>query len=215
MHLMKFTRTTLVLLLTSSCTALSWGQATVAALNQNLLWAGIENPVNITSVAPFDDVRITGGTAIGLEFKGDRHAGLSIVPNPDSETVSVAMRLGEAAVTSAAVFRVKALPSPVVRFGRAAEGDSLTSEELASGTLRAWVPELNEDVELIWHGFILNTLVDGTIEQYTSEGSQLTDAMRQALAEAPSGSGLFFNGLAIETPDGQRHEAPNILLFKQ
>lgn len=212
MHIQNLT---LSFLLTLSTAAVAWGQATVAALNQNRLWAGIENPINITSVAPFDDVRITGGEAVDLEFKGDRHASLAIVPDPDAESVSVAMRLGEAAATSAAVFRVEALPHPVVRFGRAEPGDSLSAEVLASANLAARVPEMDEDLALIWHGFSLSMLVEGVLEHYASENDQLTSDMRTALSEAPKGTNLFFSRLTLETPDGKRHEAPNILLFKR
>jgi hypothetical protein len=215
MHFIPSPPTALAFLLTLSAASAAWGQATVAALNQNRLWAGIENPVNITSVAPFDDVRITGGEALRLEFKGDRHASLAIVPDPAVETVSVAMRLGEATATSAAVFRVEELPQPIVRFGRAEPGDSLTADALASADLTARVPEVDEDLALIWHGFTLSTMIDGVLEHYASESDQLTSAMRTALEEAPRGTSLFFNRLAIETPDGKRHEAPNILLFKK
>ena len=215
MHHQNFTLPALSLLLTLSAASVAWGQATVAALNQNRLWAGIENPVNITSVAPFDEVRVTGGEAVDLEFKGDRHASLAIVPDPDAESVSLSMRLGDASVTSAAVFRVEAVPQPVVRFGRAEPGDSLTADVLASAALSARVPELDENVALIWHGFSLSMLVDGELAHYASESAQLTAAMRAALAEAPQGTSLFFNRLVLETPDGKRHEAPNILIFKR
>jgi hypothetical protein len=195
--------------------AVGFSQATVAALNQNVLWAGIDNPVNITSVAAFNEVRLTGGTAHDLEFKGDRHAALSIVPDAGAESVSVALKLGDQAVTSAAVFRVRLLPQPAVRFGIAEQGDSLTQNELTSQALQAILPGVEEPVELTWKGFQLSTMVDGNINNYTSDSNQLTAEMKQALASAPSGTGIFFNRMAIETPDGQVHEAPNVLVFKR
>ena len=202
------------LLLCSWCSPL-FSQATVAALNQNQLWAGIENPINVTSVSPFDQVRVTGGTATDPEFQGDRHASLAIVPTADTGSVSIALKLGDAPVTAAAVFMVRPLPVPAVKFGTAQPGDSLAAPACAANQLTAAVPDLGELVKLVWHGFSMSTMIGGEITQYTSDSDQLTPEMRAALAAAPKGAGIFFNRMAIETPDGRQHEPTNLLYFKQ
>ena len=190
-------------------------QATVAALQQNYVWAGINNPMDVTSTLPFDAVRLTGGSMTEIELKGDRHAQFMVLPEPGAETVSMALTLGHAPATSAAVFRVKVLPSPAFRFGNVTSGDSASTEQLLNSQMVARMEAIELDVELTWRGFSMSTMIDGDIEVYTSTTNELSQEMKSALSEAPAGTNLFFNNMQVETPDGAFHTGEAILLFKR
>lgn len=198
---------------------LPWGQiraqATAAALHQNILYAGIENPVDITSVQKFNNLRLSGGAAVELTFNGERHAQLNVLPDEQAQTVSIALRWEDGPVHSASVFRVRPLPAPSVVLRHGQSGDTLSSAALDELQLRATVRGIDFDVPLLWQGFQLATSLREQEQTFTSASNQLTPAMREAIHTLPSGGRLEFSDMRLQLPNGDSHRAPSIVLYKR
>jgi hypothetical protein len=190
-------------------------QATAAALHQNILYAGIENPVDITSVQPFNNLRLAGGSAVELTFNGEQHAQLSVLPDDHAQTVSIALRWEDGPVHSAAVFRVRPLPAPSVVLRHGQSGDTLASAALNELQLRATVLGIDFDVPLLWQGFQLATTQGAEVQTFRSESDQLTPAMREAIRTLPSGGRLEFRDMQLHLPGGVPKQAASIVLYKR
>ncbi len=191
------------------------GQATAAALHQNILYAGIENPVDVTSVQPFNHLRLSGGAAVELTFNGQRHAQLRVLPDAGAQSVSLALRWDDGPVHSATVFRVRPLPAPTIFMRHGQSGDTLTAEALDQLELRAAVQGVEFDVPLTWQGFELITQRGNESTAYRSTTEALTPAMRAAIRDLPSGSSLHFRDLRLQLPNGSSHRAASIVLYKR
>lgn len=190
-------------------------QATMTALNQNAIWAGIENPLEVTSVQPFDDVQVNGAQRLRLEMQGKLHASFSVLPDAGAESVSISLRNGNESPHAAAVFRVLPLPAPEVQFGNFISGGTVSEEALELSELTAFVPGIPDSVPLIWTGFHLSIMEEKVLDHFHSDTQALTADMRKALKRAKKGANIFFSSITIETPDGATHIPENILLFKQ
>lgn len=190
-------------------------QATVAVLNQNAVWAGIENRLEVTCIHAFDEIHVHGARRTHFQMQGMQHAAFSILPDAGAETVSISMRNGTGSPQAAAVFRVVPLPPPNVQFGTFVSGQRVSDEALEMAEMRAAIPGIGEEVPLVWIGFQLSILQDKKLDHYQSDGQDLTSGMRKALSRAKKGANIFFTGITIETPDGARHLAEDLLLFKQ
>lgn len=190
-------------------------QSTAAALFQNILWAGIPNPVDITSVNGFSDVHVVGGTVSQMDFSGNRHAQLLILPDPGAASVSCTMKREDGSVHSAAVFQVNPLPAPVIAMGLVNTGDTLSIGELAQLQFTAELEHLEIDIPFEWKGFQLSTFSGGRVVTFASDDQHLTPEMLRGLEALPSGTQLLFSSVEVGTPDGVTHRAPNFLVYKR
>ena len=190
-------------------------QATMAALNQNAVWAGIENPIEVTSVHPFDDVQVSGAERLNFEMKGTQHASFSVVPQAGAQSMSLSIRQGSSTPQAAAVFRILPLPAPEVQFGTFESGGSVSEDALEFSELSAVIPGVSDSVPMVWTGFHLSIMEEKDLDHFHSDTQALTPEMRKALKRAKKGANIFFSNITIETPDGATHIPENILLFKQ
>jgi len=180
----------------------------VAADNMNIFYAGVDNPISVSS-AGFSPsqlkISISGcGAAISKDAKGNY-----IVTAKSTGTcmVSVAANTPEGIKQQGApkIFRVKGIPPPVLKIGGKLATTNLefTRSEFASiGGVGAESPGFMFPVNMVVKSFSIELLENGTLVPYNCPTNNLTLAAKTALSRVRVGQRVFFENIKVQTPTG-------------
>ncbi|MBK6444039.1 MAG: gliding motility protein GldM [Bacteroidetes bacterium] len=179
----------------------------VSADKMNVLYIGVDNPMSISVPGVSNDkVRVSiaggGGTLKPNPTLGGGHY-MATVSNIGEAEIKVTAEIGGKQMPMGAFkYRVKRVPDPVA-FISNSKGGPINKNLLMAGTL---IPKLeNFDFELFFKITNFKMSISGKgkdPQDFDSQGNQLTEKMREALAKCRAGDKVFFEYIKARMDKG-------------
>lgn len=177
----------------------------VSATRMNVLYLGIENPIEVSVSGISSDrisVSMTGGTI--------RKAASGYIARPTKEGVcEIAVTATEGGTTKrmgVKKFRVKALPDPVASlFGMDAKMTEITKALLsvAQGIEAQFPKDFDFDMKFQVLGFTVGVNVNGYTIKKDAQGPQFTPDQKKMFAAVGSGSQVTITNIRVRGADGK------------
>ena len=181
------------------------GYAVIAPTKMNVLYAGIDNPVDIavSGYNPKDiEVSATNAYVVGENGKYIFHPRL-----PGNVVVKLTSK-GETIQKSE--FRVKQLPEPYAHFAEK-RGGIITKEVLLNGNLKAeMAPDFDFTVDFVITKFKVYGVLGGFAQEYPSESAELTVHQRAFIEKLQKGDKIYFTDIECVGPDGRTMKLPTL-----
>jgi len=195
----------------------------VSATGMNVLYTGIDNPIDISvpGVGP-DKIKIskiTNGTVTTGKVKnpsGEFFRGNWIVkpttPGQKCQIYVTADINGKPTTYDPIEYRVKPLPTPIAVFGGKSGGSISRGSAVAVQQVFATLPDF--DFQLIYNitGFTLLYNDRGEDFELKSEGSSLTTQQKALVGRLTRGKNLFIKDIRAVGPDGRSKDLPAVIL---
>jgi hypothetical protein len=189
----------------------------VAPVKMNVLYIGIENPVNIS---------VSGYTSNEVQVQIDNGK----IEGSSGEYVVKPKTPGKAMITVSAngkvvketAFRVKFLPEPVVALNppagssRLIKGGAITKEALLkAGGIMATVESAEFDVPIKVASFAMGTITTGNNQttEETSDGGNFSTAQLNIIKSLDKGQKIIIDDIAASGPDGKARKMPVSMVF--
>ena len=181
----------------------------VSATKMNVLYLGVENPVDI-SVSGVSPDRISVSMTGGSIAKSGRGG---YVARPSKEGVcEIAITANEGGVTKrmgTKQFRVKSLPDPVASlFGMDVKSSEISKGVLmvAQGIEAQFPKDFDFDMKFQVLGFKVGVTVGGFFQEKIASGAQFTAAQKQLMSSLGSGSQLTITDIRVRGADGKERK---------
>jgi hypothetical protein len=189
----------------------------VETVKMNVLYIGIENPVNIS---------VSGYTPDQVEVKTDN----GIIEGSNGKYVVKPKTPGQAVITVSAkgkpvqerAFRVKFMPEPVVALNplpgssRLIKGGEITKETLLkAGGIIATVESAEFDLPIKVASFALSTITAGnnqSMEALSNDG-KFTSVQEQIIKSLNKGQKIIIDDIVASGPDGKARKMPVSMVF--
>lgn len=181
----------------------------VSATKMNVLYLGVENPVDI-SVSGVSPDRISVSMTGGSIAKSGRGG---YVARPSKEGVcEIAITANEGGVTKrmgTKQFRVKSLPDPVASlFGMDVKSSEISKGVLmvAQGIEAQFPKDFDFDMKFQVLGFKVGVTVGGFFQEKIASGAQFTAEQKQLMSSLGSGSQLTITDIRVRGADGKERK---------
>lgn len=184
---------------------------TVASDNMNIFYVGVNNPVSVSSAgfSPSDlKVNVSG---CGAELKVDGSGKYTLTAKSTGTcmvTVMAKTNEGYKQQGPPKMFRVKSIPSPVLKIGNklAISNLEFTRNEISTiGGVGAESPGFMFPVNMIVKSFDLEIRGASGIDQYPCPGNHLTAKAKDAIGKMKPGQKAYFDNVKVQTPTGIIH----------
>lgn len=183
--------------------------ASVFLEKMNVLYAGVENPVNISagsSGLEKMNVSFTGGGSM-TPSGGGRYIIKPVTVGPANINVTVNGK------TTPFAMRVKRLPDPTAMVGQSKGGSISAATFKAQGGLFARLLESDFDAPFQVVSYVLGAN-GGSFQTYQegpNDGARWTGNAATIVSRATPGSSIFFDRIRVKGPDGLVREIPPII----
>jgi gliding motility-associated protein GldM len=194
----------------------------VAPTGMNVLYTGIENPIDVSVPGVGPDkikLRVTNGTLTTGRVKnpsGQFFGGNWIIkPDAPGQNVQVYVTAdinGKPMQFKPSEFRVKPLPIPVAIFANKSGGEVSKNTAISQQGVFATLPDF--DFQLVYEvtGFTVLTSDRGEDFEEKSATSNLTPAQKNLINRLTRGKNLFIKDIRAKGPDGRVKDLPPIIL---
>jgi len=196
--------------------------AVVSATGMNVLYTGIDNPIDVSVPGVSPDkvkLRVTNGVLStgrvrnpdGEYFRGN----WIIKPNQPGQRVQVYVTAdmnGKPMTYAPIEYRVKPLPTPVAVFAGKSSGLISKASAVAAQGVFATLPDF--DFQLVYNITEFTVLYSERGEDFEmrSTGSNLTSQQRELIGRLTRGKNLFIKDIRAEGPDGRAKDLLPIIL---
>jgi gliding motility-associated protein GldM len=203
---------TFVSLLIIMLTGLAFGQtaeesAVVAAVKMNVLYRGVQNPIEI-SVPGVKYDAVSAMTDCGTLTKKGRTWYIS--PGSGAVcTITVSVNGNKVANKE---FRVKSIPVPVAVFAGKSEGTLEKEMAMTCDSINAWLPDFLWDMRFNISSFKFFASVNGSDIILETNGNMLTERMKSIIAGYEKGKSIVFQDIVAIAPDGYQKKLNNITI---
>jgi hypothetical protein len=181
--------------------------AVVAAVNMNVLYRGMQNPIEIAVPGiPSDkvSVKVSNGTL------NKTTEGYSVSPGEQAESVITVM-IDNKNVTEKK-FRVKEVPSPVAIFAGKSEGQIDKETALKTTRLDVELKDFVWDLHFTIKSFVL-LCSDGKYDfEESSADNKVTEKMKSLINDRKTGQYIVFKDIKAIGPDGKSRDLNSIIL---
>lgn len=178
---------------------------TVAPLKMNILYAGLKNPISISSPG-IPSEQITPNISKGkISKRSDGSWDVEVPSGERTTTISATANIdGKSLLLGSFEFRIKQVPNPIAKIADLTDG---TIEKNRLLTARAIIPELIDFDFSDYHFEIVSyqlTTYRGTELQTTGtiRGNIFTEAVNNFIRNAGRGQRLYFERIQAKGPDG-------------
>ncbi|PYF68427.1 type IX secretion system motor protein PorM/GldM [Pedobacter nutrimenti] len=186
--------------------------AVVNAKKMNVLYIGVENPINVSAPGiPKEKIKVnmTGGS-----LHGSNGEYIVKVNSPGLVKINVSAELsGRSQQISSSEFRVKRIPDPRAKFGGKTGGVLPTVAIKSQDKIFANLEGFDFDAKFTITRFTLIIMKPGdnaTVLHAT--GNAMTGQMRSAIANISPGSRVIFDNIQATGPDNLTHQLDPIAL---
>ncbi|MDB5281080.1 MAG: gliding motility-associated protein GldM, partial [Bacteroidota bacterium] len=203
---MPFKSLTIIFLLTLLFKAQSQN-VSIAALQMNVFYVGIDNPVRIAvENVPTKNliIEITEGKI--TPQKDEPGVYIVHLTSPGSVAIRVRQKLGKdrSKLLSEQKFRVKRIPDPVVTLGGHLRGGFVNSNAIRSTPgLVAILENTDFEARFSIKQFKVITCQNGDIIEIENEGPVFNKKVRNLLDSSKSGDALYFEDIIVISPNSQ------------
>jgi hypothetical protein len=177
-----------------------------SAINMNVLYLGIPNPIEIAVPGVTSDkvtATITNGTI------NKTSTGWEV--NPSSFNDLVLTILVNNRKVNEKTFRVKPIPAPVAVYAHKSNGTA-SKDALITGTLEAELKDFFWDLKFEIESFTFFFSSDGFDREITSKGNKLTDEMKSIISNLKRGQYIIFKDIKALGPDGKTYDLNPLIL---
>ena len=184
--------------------------AVVSADKMNILYAGVPNPVTVSSSVPAENLYIDWGgcTANALgEGRYEVSVPLELVDQTVKIVVSTVMEDGTVLPIREMDFRVRQVPNPVACIGAGIYGGSYTCDLMLANPLIVAQTPKDFDYELLWKVMSYKiTFYKGDVEEapITVKGPRFPENIVRKIQNAPKGTIMEISDIRVQSPAGQR-----------
>lgn len=188
--------------------------AVVSPDKMNVLYVGVPNPISVSAPGiPKEKLRlsISGGSVSG---SGGKYVATVSSPGTTARvTVSGETSPGKTSVLGVQEFRVKRIPDPKAQFAGKSNGTTSSGNIKAQDRVFAKLENFDFDAKFNVTRFSL-TIIKPRQDAITlsGSGSELSGAMRSALATISPGSRVIFDNIIAVGPDGTQRGLDPIVL---
>jgi hypothetical protein len=181
--------------------------AVVASVKMNVLYRGMNNPIEIAVPGVTSDkvsVTVTNG-------KIEKNpAGWEVSPGDQNEsTFTIFVDNNK---VSEKIFRVKNVPDPVALFAGKLEGEITKDIALKTDSLEAELKDFLWDLKFEIQGFTFFCSQDNFDIEEISKGNMLNDKMKSMISKCKSGKLIVFKEIKAMGPDGKIRDLNQIIL---
>ncbi len=179
--------------------------ATISATKMNVLYIGVDNPIEISAGGISKSqisAAITGGGSIAREGSD----WVAKVSQLGKVSISASANLGGSSKSlGSREYRVKRVPPPVAYIANATGGPVSKEVLLASGAI---IPKASQDFEFdvnfVVTSFYFSTNVAGDFKGEPVSGNRFNDKIRQIISNAKRGQKLMFEDIVATGPGGSQ-----------
>lgn len=179
--------------------------AVIAPTKMNVLYAGVDNPVDI-AVSGYnpEEIEVSATNAI---VKGEKGKYIFHPRLPGNVVVKLTSK-GETIMV--ADFRVKLIPEPYAHFAEQ-RGGRIRKEVLLNGNLEAeMAPDFDFAVDFVITKFKLSCVLGGFVNEFPSQSAELTVHQREIIKKLNSGDKIYFTDIECVGPDGRTLKLPTL-----
>lgn len=180
---------------------------TVSAEKMNICYEGLDNPVSISVPGvPNKRLRVSINKGTITPLGNGRYNVRVNSDNGNKTTISVVatMENGEQKNMGAAIFRVKRIPKPLLRYAQKTEGCTLTKGQFrVNDYLIAYYENFDFDIIAKVKKFTLTTASGGIVDPKVYTGNKLPDNFDRTVDRLKRGNKVMFEDVYAEGPDGR------------
>jgi len=191
--------------------------ATVAATKMNVLYVGVDNPMQVSAPGvSVDEIEITGP---GISFKPDPkipggYIARATKANPRGTKLTVKKK-SDNTILATTEFRVKRLPDPAATILGQKEGLVTKGKLKAASFLKAEMENFDFEARVVVVSFKMTVSMGGDLQEMNTKGATLSDQMRNLLGNVRTGNRIYFEDIKVRMPDGSVRKVPSIILKVQ
>jgi hypothetical protein len=181
--------------------------AVVAAVKMNVLYRGLDNPIEIAVPGVKSDrvdAAISNGTIKKMAYGWE--------VEPGEQPVSIISVFVDKKKVTEKTFRVKNVPIPVAVFVGKNEGEILREMALSNQVIEVELKDFLWDLRFNIESFKLDYINNGFVAELTATGNKLTKEMINAISSIKSGNKIIFKDIKAVGPDGKTRELNPIVL---
>ncbi len=178
----------------------------VSATKMNVLYLGVDNPIEVSVSGVSKDkitVTMTGGS---LQPSGQGYSAKpSGRPNSTCEISVVAKDGGVTKNMGSKTFRIKAVPDPIPTiFGVDPKAADIRKGELSSaqGVVAQMPDDFDFDMKFQVLGFTVGTTIGQYLTEQTSNSMKFTEQQKQLIKNLTIGSQMTITNIKVKGPDG-------------
>ncbi|MBQ5533341.1 MAG: hypothetical protein IIU04_07315 [Bacteroidales bacterium] len=184
--------------------------AAVSADKMNILYAGVPNPVTVSSSVPAENLYIDWGgctsNALG-EGRYEVSVPLELVDQTVKIVVSTVMEDGTVLPIREMDFRVRQVPNPDVCIGAGIDGGTYSRDVILANPLIVAQTPKDFDYELLWKVMSYKiTFYKGDVEEapIMVKGPRFPENIVRKIQNAPKGTIMEISEIRVQSPAGQR-----------
>ena len=180
----------------------------VAPVKMNVLYIGIDNPVEI-AVSGYKDSEISVSVSNGII----RKLGGSYIINPKQVAESVVTVMANGKVVKEAHFRVKRIPDPVVLLGDKISGNITKRELLNAGGVNVVLRDFDFDLKFTVISFVLSATVPNsyTVREEISKSNKYSAKQLDLINSLIKNQKLTVEDIIAVGPDGVERKMPPLV----
>lgn len=181
------------------------GLTAVAPVKMNVLYLGVENPVNVavSGIKSSEiEVSIDNGT-----ISGSNGSYIVRPKEPGSAIITVS---SDGEEIRNAEFRVKTVPNPIATVGGNAGGNIEKAKLLEQKQVVATMRNFDFDLSFKVIEFAVSATKKGMVKTYKSDSVKITNKQLELIRTLPSGSNVYFEDIKAMLPDGAVRQLPTI-----
>lgn len=191
--------------------------ATVAASKMNVLYVGVDNPMQVSAPGvSTDEIEISGP---GISFRPDPttpggYIARASAANPRGTDLTVKKK-SDNTVLATTSFRVKRLPDPVATILGQKEGLVSKGKLKAASFLKAEMENFDFEAPVRVVSFKMTVSMGGDLQELSSNDATLSAPMKNLLGNVRTGNRVYFEEIKVKMPDGSVRKVPSIILKVQ
>jgi len=190
--------------------------ASVAATKMNVFYKGLDNPVTVSVPGyPPSQLIVSGSGPITISGSNGNYVVKANNTGPAKINVSVKTEDGRTISMGAQEFRVKQIPTPVLKWGGKRSGELVAAGLAAASPL---IPEMeNFDFEVYSRilSFELSyTGQGGLLQKREVTGNQIPGDLQAKIRAMRRGEKIFFSDVVIQLPSGERRKVDGVFKFQ-
>jgi gliding motility-associated protein GldM len=187
--------------------------AVVSPTKMNVLYIGVDNPLDISVSGYTDDkvsASITGGGSLVRSGKG--WVARVSTQGKCNINVSVKDEKGTGKSMGSPEFRVKRIPDPVAKIGGQKEGLMAKNMLIAQTGVKAEMEGFDFDINVAVTEFIVTASVKGFQQEKISRSNAITQDQKELINRLERGSKVYFEGIKAKMPNGEVRNLPPVIL---
>ncbi|OFX25032.1 MAG: hypothetical protein A2033_09975 [Bacteroidetes bacterium GWA2_31_9] len=185
--------------------------AVVSATKMNVMYIGVDNPLDI-SVSGFTDDKVSATISQGnLSKSGTGYVARVSTAGEATISVSAKDEEGKAKSMGQSKFRVKRVPDPVAKVAGSKGGVIAKNLLAAQSGVIADLENFDFDLKFIVKGFTVSATIKGFEQIKASPNNILTPDQKALIAKVEKGQKVYFDDIKAAGPDGSNRPLSPII----